>query len=352
MWKLKSLFMLLLLSTLGSSESAAQSERVSVGVILPLTGNAASYGEQFRTGMELSPASAQFQLIFEDSKFDSKTALAAYEKLTKVDKVKFVVSFGGATCEVLNRAAEQDRILHLAAGCNTARFDSKDSFNFRLDVNEAIAASKTAEYFKKSNVTKVALIHVENSWAAAIIEETKAALTRQNIETTDEVTFSETGPIDVRTQLAKLKVAKPETIFLIALPEQTPAILKQIEELRIGIPVMSNISVENPEVIRLAGANADGITYISVKGSDKSRRTFDAFYKEFPQGNPFAAWGFDSLLLLEQASQAKEPRKTLQSLDRFLGAFNFYDFDASGELSLPYELRAIKNGRYVSVEPI
>ena len=299
-----------------------------------------------RGGLELSPAFESFDLHFEDTRFDPKTALSAYRKLTQVDKVAMLISFGGATCEVLKHAAQRDRIVHIAAGCNTAQFQDRDSYNFRLDVNEKIAAEKTAEYIKSQNISNVALLYISNSWAETIINRTKEAFTSAEIEIGAEISFPEDAAVNLKSELGRLKKKAPEMIFMISLPEIAPTVLKQINELRIASPIMSNISVENPEFISLAGSLAEGIKYLSVKPDKRSKELHAPFYSKYPEGNPFAAWGYDSLLLLAHSLKQKQPKTALQQLDDFVGAFNAYSFDTSGELHLQYEIRVIQNGNY------
>jgi ABC-type branched-subunit amino acid transport system substrate-binding protein len=73
----------------------------TVGVILPLSGEAASYGQQFRRGMELNPEYSSFKLVFEDSKFETKTAVTAFNRLVELDHVNYLISFGGATRDII-----------------------------------------------------------------------------------------------------------------------------------------------------------------------------------------------------------------------------------------------------------
>lgn len=323
------------------------SPRISVGVILPLTGTAASYGEQFRQGLELAAKSGRFDFIYEDSHFDSATALTAWRKLTDHDRIDYLISFGGATCEVLNREAQRARIIHFAAGCNTAAFADAESFNFRLDVNEAAAAAATAHYLQRSGVRRLALLYVQNSWAEAVIRSTRQAVEAAGIAVVQDIPFSGELNLDVRTPLTQLRTKQPDRIFFVSLPALTPVILRQIREAGLSTPLMSNISVENPEVVKLAGPLAEGITYLAVKDLPASRAEHPDFYQKFPSGNPFAAWGYDSAEMLTQASAKASPVEYLRTLSNWVGAFNAYTFNRSGELDLHYEIRAIENGRYV-----
>lgn len=322
-------------------------ELLKIGVILPLTGEAASYGEQFKKGIELNPNSKSFKLIYEDSKFDPKDAITAFYKLVDKDQVAALISFGGATCPVINAAAQKKSLLHLAAGCNTDSFKEPVSFNFRLDVNEAIAAEKTADYLVALKINKVAFVYVNNSWGESIIRQTEQAFHKVGIKGLSKVTFESAQSIDLKTAFAKLVLTKPQVVFLISLPNLTPIVLRQLHEAAYQGQIMSNISVENPAVISLAGKDAEGIFYLAVKAEPRSKSISAEFNQAFPEGNPFAAWGFDSVLLLSRAFATGSPVEFMQTLKDFVGTFNTYNFTPNGELSLSYEIREIKGGRYV-----
>ncbi len=316
-----------------------------VGVILPLSGDAASYGHQFQRGLNLAAQKSALEFIWEDSRFDSATALSAFQKLTRIDNVDFLISFGGATCQALNQKAQESKIIHLAAGCNTAEFKNSNSFNFRMDVNESIAAEKTVAYLKSLNHRSIAFLYINNSWAGTIVERTKAAALRDGLAVVAEVPFDSKN-LDIGTSLARIRKARPDALFMLSLPDITAVVLRRINEAHLEVPLYSNISVENPEVIKQAATFADGIVYLSVKPDPSSAQNFPDFYKEFPQGNPFAAWGYDSVLLLSYALKQQHPQNALQQMKGFVGAFNSYTFNQQGELSLRYELREIENGEY------
>ncbi len=343
--KLREAFLLAIVLVCSNALQAQETPQTKIGVILPLTGNAASYGSQFKSGIELAAKQhPELSFIYEDSQFDNAQALTAFKKLTATNKISALFSFGGATCEVLNQEAKKLQLLHLAAGCNTAKFQDSDSSNFRLDVNESIAALKMAQYLKSKNIKSVGLVFVNNSWATTIIEYTRQAFKAAQIQIPYEIKFEEATSLNIRSELLKLKAQKPQLIFMISLPDLTPSVLKQMQELQLQLPIMSNISIENPEVVRLAKQAAEGISYLSVKPQASSHAAFSEFYAAFPTGNPFAAWGFDSVKLAALALKTPSPKAYLQQLDQFIGAFNKYDFDRSGELHLEYEIREIKNG--------
>jgi len=68
-----------------------------IGVILPLTGELALFGEKVRRGIELAASDGQgeFDLIFEDSASSPVKAVTAFQKLTSIDSVKFIIGPAG-----------------------------------------------------------------------------------------------------------------------------------------------------------------------------------------------------------------------------------------------------------------
>lgn len=322
-----------------------------IGVIAPLTGAYASFGVQIKDGMQLA-AGNEARLIFEDSQFDTKTALSAYRKLTSIDKVDYLISAGGETCGVLNRQAQKDHLVHIALGCNTEEFSSPDSFSFRLDVNEAIAAEKLAKYLRHLQVERIGMINIQNTWGTTVAKFAAQAFRTHSIKITDEITFLPKDAGDLRTSLKKLLAGTPQRIFVVASPETFAAVLKQLAELHVQMPVASTISVENPQFIELSGPLSDGIIYLSVKNNPITKQEHPDFFARFPTNSTFTAWGYDAVLLLKTASRYPNSKSYLQNLRNFVGAYNVYNFDQSGELHFEYEMRTIKDGRYEFLDSV
>lgn len=86
--------------------TSAETKHVTVGAILPLTGQYSVIGETVKNGMEMSlkalPVADQqnIKLIFEDDKYTTKDALSAYQKLTSLDHADIIVSISSPTVEI------------------------------------------------------------------------------------------------------------------------------------------------------------------------------------------------------------------------------------------------------------
>lgn len=345
--KLKSLLAVLILGC----AAAASADTPKIGIITPLSGAYASFGDQIKAGMQMA-AGNDAKLIFEDSQFDVKTALSAYRKLTSIDKINYLISAGGETCGVLNREAQRDQIPHIAVGCNTEVFENEDSYSFRLDVNEAIAAAKLADYLKEHGARRLAVINIENTWGTTVAKFATAAFKNSGIDITEHSTFLPSDAGNVRSLLEKVRRSGPERLFVVASPETFALVLKQLKEIQFNLPLISTISVENPEFIKLSGANANGVIYLAIKEDPRSKTSHPEFFKQFPEKNTFTAWGYDAVLLLLAANSSPDPKGYLQNLRNFPGAFNVYNYDKHGEVNFTYELRTIQDGQYKFLDTV
>jgi ABC-type branched-subunit amino acid transport system substrate-binding protein len=75
-------------------------EPIKIGAILPLTGEAAVWGENVKTGIELAKEGInkkggingrKIEVIYEDGQCDSKTGVSAVQKLITVDKFQVII---------------------------------------------------------------------------------------------------------------------------------------------------------------------------------------------------------------------------------------------------------------------
>lgn len=91
------------------------SDRIKLGVIVPLTGPLAFFGQDFVRTFNLTvedqPDLKKYvDIIWEDSAYDSKKAVAAFNKLSTIDKVDLIYSFGGPMLNALAPLAERQKI--------------------------------------------------------------------------------------------------------------------------------------------------------------------------------------------------------------------------------------------------
>lgn len=346
----------------GFSSNKATSSAVRIGVILPMTGKAASYGEQVKSGIDIALKDVnkdgqKVEIVYEDNQFDPKLGLSAYEKLTKFQNIKYLITFGGNVCPYINPLAQKDKVVNFATGCNTLDFKDQFSYNFRFDVAESEASKAVVNYVKETWSPKtVGLLYPNNDWGTIVSKTIKDALVEKGIEVSGDESYID-GNTDVKTQLTKIKDANPDAVFFLSLSNFTPSLLKQIDQIGIDKPLFTNISIQDPNVIKNAGTLAEGIVYSApklIQIDNAQNQSFNAVFPD-PNSRNFASWGFDSVNLFAEAFVAagnnpEKVAKYLHGTKNYPGAFGVINYDNSGELSLDYAIKAIKEGKFVEVK--
>lgn len=103
---MKKLIVLLLLFSFSpafasaSEEDNSKNEKLKLGIIVPLSGPLAFFGQDYVRAYDLAVEARPglkdlFEVKWEDSAYDSKLAIAAFNKLTSGDGADVILSFGG-----------------------------------------------------------------------------------------------------------------------------------------------------------------------------------------------------------------------------------------------------------------
>ena len=77
------------------TKTSKNTTKIKIGVIVPLSGEGAQFGEEIKNGIEIALKQNnlrdRFEIIYEDGKIDPKTSLSAYQKLSSLDKVNIII---------------------------------------------------------------------------------------------------------------------------------------------------------------------------------------------------------------------------------------------------------------------
>lgn len=223
------------------SKPATEVETYKIGFILPLTGDAAAYGEPGRNIFALAIEEInksggvngkQLEAIYEDGKCSGKDAANAMQKLANVDKVQIVIG-GFCSGESLSAVpiAEAAKVVLFSAGSSSPDLTGKSSYFFRNYPSDATQGRVLAELaYNVKKWKKVAVIQEQSDYALGNYKAFS-----ENFSKLGGVTIKEEFPsntTDFRTVLTKLKNQNPEALFV---DPQTPAnaerILKQLSDL-------------------------------------------------------------------------------------------------------------------------
>jgi branched-chain amino acid transport system substrate-binding protein len=361
------IIILIALIWLGYSEKepVVEGEVIKIGVSLPLSGEAASWGESGMGGINLAlkeinekggVLGKQIELIFEDDQCQSKAGIDSWNKLVNIDNPITIIgpvcsSVGGA---VLNLA--QDKRIPTLITATAPDLVKRGNYIFRNYPPTSLMEEFTAEYiFNKLNKRKVAIIYVQNDWGQGIRD-----VFKENFEKLGgEIVFNEgitQDTIDIRTQIVKIKETEAELLYFPVYPNNAVSGLRQLKELGFEGVVFGGDTFDTEEVMTSEGSN-DILYPIGVINNPEE---FKNRIKEIHKGvisaitTPFA---YDALYITTQAieragSLDKELIRDELAKTSYEGiALPLVEFDENGDLKeADFEVRIIKDGQSIPYE--
>jgi len=337
---------------------------VQIGVMLPLTGDNALYGESFGTALELAREEInarggilgkKVEFVVEDSKCDAKAGVDAINSLVRLKGMKIVIA---AECSgpTLSAApvAEENKVLYLAATASNPDIKNAGDYVFRTCPNDLQQGKDLAQIVFSEGFRKTAVLNMDNAYGegiSGVFAEEFAGL-GGSIAIKQKFNQNDT---DFRTQLVKTKESNPDSLFLVAYPKTYPAIIKQMRELGLEIQLFSSDTFKDQAVLDALGELAEGTIFsgYAESGTAKFGEFRQAYRERYgKEYGPFGDYAYDSLYVLKAGiEQAKsfDPevlKKTLYSLD-YNGVTGETKFDSYGEVSKPYGVFIVKNGAFV-----
>ena len=161
---------------------AEQELKLKIGGIYGLTGPLADLAIQCRNGAVLAietvnarDPQVKLQAVFEDSRWESKTAVSAFKKLLSADNVQAVHVIGSPMTLAIKPLSEEKEILLISGAAHPQILE-----NSKFIVRHANSADTDAEILATAILEKaprkVAGIYMENEWAESFDQNLKKYL--------------------------------------------------------------------------------------------------------------------------------------------------------------------------------
>ncbi|MEK7650364.1 MAG: ABC transporter substrate-binding protein [Patescibacteria group bacterium] len=339
-------------------------EVIKIGIAIPLTGNYASIGENIKRGFDLAKKDLEsgkkdlaINLVYEDACLP-KDITSAVQKLINIDKVKTINQFCAIGLVPSIAITEPNKIISMGVAANVDDLLGKNyyfSTNFLVRDNAKTIADFTVNNLKAK---KAAFIYYNTQFGKDYRKYIGARFTELGGQVVaDEMTSLDTN--DFRTNLTKIKAAKPDVIFVTQLTGALGTIIKQTKELDIQTPLVGNYQNEDPVVLSVAGKTAEGFIISSadpaILGDDSNgfRDHFKQLYGVFP--DVFASNAYDALHLEVAAylvcGEDVECIKTeLHKIKYYHGVSGNISIDENGVASKPTLFKIVKDGQFVKLE--
>jgi branched-chain amino acid transport system substrate-binding protein len=334
-------------------------EPAPIGVVAPLTGDGATYGQSMKRGFDLAIGDDKaFRLIYEDTKMNPKEAVSALNKLITVDKVQIVLgeAASGVTL-VLAPIAETSRVILFSSISSADKIKDAGDYIFRNVPRNEIQGKTAAEFiFGKLAKTNVAVYGKNDEYGANLSQSFKARLKELGGKIVLDDAY-QPGQNDFRSAIQKIKESRAEAVFSPGNYQETAILLKQLKEGGANLAFVGGDGSYSPELIKVAGDSAEGSHY-TLMAADTSTPYYKNFKTRFVakyQKDPdvYDAYAFEAADIIGQAVKAVGNSSDKvkgylysQTFDSLTGPLKF---DSDGEVLRNYGIVKVVGGKFEEV---
>jgi len=289
--------------------SAAAAD-IPLTIPLPLSGKQAKFGEIMKRSFELAAEEIDakggvngslLKLSFEDSSGKPETARAIVEKLIDVEKQPLIVGeYTSACAKAVAAVAEERKTPYLVVASADDDITKQNyKFVFRQNqVNDHYADALVSFLKQVVKPRSAAILYESSAFGTSGATAMQRDLEKLGAKVLVYEKF-ETGAIDFKPLLSKVKAARPDLIYVVSYANEAQMIMKQAKELRVEAKLFAGgaAGFAIPEFI--AGAKDAGEYVVSATlwtpqlkypGAKAFAETYKAKYGEYPSYHGASAY--------------------------------------------------------------
>lgn len=352
----------------GGTRQETLSKPIKIGLVVPLTGDVAVYGDQavLAVNVAVNEINSQggvngrkLEVVVEDGQCDPKAALNAVNKLVMVDKPAAILPL--CSSEVLSVApmAEQNKIVVLAPGATNPKITDAGDFVFRLSPSDSYQGKFIAEYvYNTLGKKKVAIIfNSDTEWSVGVKEvfKNRYLALGGTIVAEEGVLYTSN---DYRAVISKIKSTDPELIYFPSMINAAIVGLKQMSELGLSVPVIGGDVWDDVKIPQTLGPSANG-TRFSVMANKQLPESFITEMAKDARGKDLNAYSprfYDAIKVLasvmdKAGDDTSAIKDQLYKLKGYVGISDVYTMDQNGDLDrASYAIKEFRNGQIVEIK--
>lgn len=330
-------------------------DAINIGVIAPLSGTVASYGQDLKLGIDIAAEEEDVHILYQDSKGNAGAGLNAMKHLNSIDNIDFYI--GDATTTVtLSLGKEVNKtnsflLVPIASG--DAITSLGENIFMNCPRNEKQAVSAVNYILNKFEYRKVGIIYQQFPYGIELSEKFTCELKSNGISPLFVESFGDAKGI--KDALLKIKNDHAEIIFIPMEYESAALVLKQARELGVKSAFIGTDGAYSERLFELAGEAANGF-YLTLFPIDTKCDYYKKFEERFKEKynslpNIFSCYGYESaknlIYAIKQAGNDVDAVKTFFHASEFPSFTGNLRFDGQGEVVRNFGLVKVVNQKFV-----
>lgn len=317
-------------------------DTLTIGAILPLTGEASPDGEDFKRAIELAVGDLKekgisLRVVYEDDETDPKKTVSALHRLAQKDIHAVIGGVWSFLAEAIVPTSEQTETVVVGPVVTREYVSGTSQYFFLAGTENSKKSGPLTEWLRENNHKTAAIIVSKDGWGQSNGGAFKQAV--QNVD--GEVLMYEEVPFlsekdTIPTLVAKIGSLNPDVILWTGYDAGAVTLIRRLNDQNLNIPVVGATvaiinAVEKGLVEPNPGFQLYALDYSVPKEFDEK---FIAAYGQKPLSS-YAHRAYDSVFLLVENMQVTDSADELKEAVRsngYVGYGGEYIFTEDGSL--------------------
>lgn len=309
----------------------------TIGLLLPMTGEYALYGDAVQRGVSLGLDTTMFRVLTYDTKGDPIEALKATRSMIEQDDVLGIIGPVLSMPTIASAGVANNRGVPLISPTSTeGRISSIGPYVFQLNLSLQSQAEAIADFAVSSlGLFDLAIIYPKDAYGEGLSKIFRDVATSLGGRVLVAAGY-DAGTTDFKEQILAVTASSPQAVFIPAYPDDIVLIAPQMRYYEFEGTVLGAGGWHSEKVTRLGEKYVEGAVFAAVEtgyaGGVASQR-FEVLYESKYGSKPsrHSALGYDAIQLIQNAS--RDPQTTPEILMERLSMVSSY-WGASGAISL------------------
>jgi len=291
-------------------------KEIKVGILQPLTGPIASFGQQTLDGIKLIhkkyytlPNGDTIKLVIVDTQDDKIQTVNGYKRLTSKEKVVAIEGpLTSSNSLAIKRFAGSSKTPTLTQIATNPRVTRGSKYITRACFTDDFQGKVAAAYALKHNLkTAVVVFDMKQDYSVGLAKAFMKAYKKGGGRILKTLLIN-SGDKDFNAQVAQIKKLNPAFVYTPVYAPEEGLFLRQLRAAGVKAPVMGGDGIANASLLeKLAGKAANGVMYTDHFDPVKAPTSLSAqFIKDFKAihhkaPSAFAATGADGYLMIFNA---------------------------------------------------
>lgn len=345
---------------------------IKFGLIAPITGTHAEYGQGFDAATRIAAEEINaaggingYRIVIEvqDSAADARTSSDIFTRYAEDDGILAVIGDFTSSCCMANAPiADEYGLVQLSPTASDAAYTGMSDYCFTVMYNQRDAAPwyASAVYSHYLGTTDYVCMYLNTDWGISTFDMVSTALEAEGIHCLEAEAYAE-NETDFSSVISKLSAAGSDTIIILD-QGNLPTILNQIKNSG-WEPILTSIGPgASDQILDQCGENANGLilptpSYITADNPQTAE-----FYEKFyainncaPTDHALCAYNCVYMLAaaIENLGDAELTRQSLRdslATTTFDGMTGHIEFNEDGGVTREQLIMAVENGAWVIAE--